>query len=471
VAERLRTDADGARPLVHFTPPTGWANDPNGLVHLDGEWHLCYQHHPHSVDWGPMHWGHAVSTDLLSWTHLPVALMPDRNGTIYSGSAVLDRAGTAGLGGGALVACYTQHTPRTEVQSVAASTDRGRTWHPLPGNPVLRPPSGVPHFRDPKLVRYDDGARGHWVMVLAVGDGAWLYTSDDLLHWEPATRFHPEVGRPNGVWECPDLFPLAVDGSGRRRWVLVAGAIEAAPAGGSGTRYWTGDFDGVTFHPDGPARWVDHGPDCYAVQSWSDVPDGRRVWLGWMSNWAYAARVPAGAWRGRMTLPRTVALTDGDAGPALSQRPVAELAAWLGAPAPLGAAPLPLTGGAGLLRLAVDADGRLAVAVDGSRGHARVAYDGSTRTLTVRRDGTAATAVGPGFTLVCAAAVPPTPDGRVDVNVLVDRGSVEVFAAGGRVALTALVPGLGACRVAVTGDGIDRALVRPVTPPGVDGAG
>ena len=465
----------GQRPLVHFTPPAGWLNDPNGLVHLDGEYHLCYQHHPHSTDWGPMHWGHAVSTDLLTWTDLPIALEPDANGTVYSGSAVVDSDGTAGRGAGALVACYTQFTPEVQVQSVATSTDRGRTWQPLRTNPVLRPPPDTPDFRDPKVVRYREGDRAHWVMALAVGDGVWLYTSDDLRRWEPASRFQPEVGRPHGVWECPDLFPLAVEGAGRSRWVLACGVIDGAPAGGSGTRYWTGDFDGATFTADGPARWVDHGADFYAAQSWSDVPDGRRIWLAWMSNWAYAGRVPADVRRGRMTLPRTLRLVDDGAGLVLAQRPVAELAARLATPVAVDAAPTPVPGGAGRLRVAVDPGGSAEVALSGAGGQACVRYDDGTRRLTVRRDGAAAEALGPGYLATHHVPVPVPADGALDLDVVVDRGSVEVFAAGGRVCATELVAGLEdepAPQVSVHGEGPIGAWLQAITPDaGVGGAG
>lgn len=452
---------DGDRPLLHFTPPTGWLNDPNGLVHLDGEYHLCYQHHPDSTDWGPMHWGHAVSTDLLTWTDLPIALEPDDNGTVYSGSAVVDHAGTAGRGPGALVACYTQCAPGAQVQSVATSVDRGRTWQPLATNPVLRPPPGTDDFRDPKVIRYGQGGRAHWVMALAAGDGVLLYASDDLRRWEPAGRFHPEAGRPHGVWECPDLFPLDVEGTGRRRWVLVAGAAEAAPAGGSGTRYWTGDFDGVTFTADGPARWVDHGADFYAAQSWSDTPDGRRIWLAWMSNWAYASRVPADVRRGRMTLPRTLRLVDD--GAVLAQRPVAELAARLAAPVDAEAAPTPLAGGAGVLRVALDPVGSVEVVLAGVHSRVVVRYDGVAGQLAVTRTGAAAEAVGAGFAATHRTTVAAPGDGPLDLDVVIDRGSVEVLAAGGRVAVTDLAVGLDACHVAVTGDGVVHARVQPVT--------
>lgn len=452
------------RTLLHYEPPSGWLNDPNGLVFHDGEWHLCYQHHPHSLDWGPMHWGHAVSTDLMTWRDLPIALYPDSNGTVYSGCAVIDRRGTAGFGPGAMVAIYTQFTPTTQVQSIAGSTDGGRTWQVHPDNPVLRQPAGVVDFRDPKVSWFGDRDDGHWVMVLAAGDGARFYASRDLVAWEPTGAFAPEHGRPHGVWETPDLFALPVDGPPHRRWVLSAGVLERAPAGGSGTRYWTGDFDGAGFTADAEARWVDHGADFYAAQSWSDVAGGRRIWIAWMSNWMYAAHVPAAAARGQLTVPRQVSLAaDGRDGWALAQRPVDELARHLGAGVPLGTTGVALRTGAALLRLrsrAVDR-GRSTVTITAREAHARVVHDAAAGTVTLDRTGAAG--IGHGFAGAHTAAV--TRGRAVDIDVVIDRSSIEVFADGGRTCLTDLVVGFtggGPVEVAVGGDAVAQADLHHV---------
>ena len=463
-----QTEGTGApvehRPLLHYQPPSGWLNDPNGLVFHDGAWHLCYQHHPGSLDWGPMHWGHAVSTDLVTWRDLPIALYPDSNGTAYSGCAVVDRRGTAGFGPGALVAIYTQFTPTTQVQSVAGSSDHGRTWRVHPGNPVLGQPDGVVDFRDPKVSWFGDADDGHWVMVLAAGDGVRFYASRDLLAWESTGVFVPERGRPHGVWETPDLFALPVEGARGHRWVLSAGATDHAPAGGSGTRYWTGGFDGATFSADAAARWVDHGADFYAAQSWSDVADGRRVWIAWMSNWMYASHVPAAAARGQLTVPRQVGLEpDGADGWVLVQRPVDEIARHLSDPVAPGAG-VPLRTGAAWVRLRTHADahGCAVVTVAAADAHVQVVHDPAAGTVTVDRTGAAG--IGHGFAGVHTA---PVPSGRgVDLDVVIDRSSIEVFADGGRACLTDLVVGLSGdgrpVTVAVGGDAIADADLRHV---------
>lgn len=459
-------DADGAtrRPLVHYTPQSGWLNDPNGLVFHDGEYHLHYQHYPLTLQWGPMHWGHAVSSDLVSWTDLPVALRPDAHGTIYSGSAVVDHRDTAGFGRSALVAVYTQFTPATQVQSVAWSTDRGRTWRVHDGNPVLSPPAGVADFRDPKVFWYGGPLDGHWVMALAAGTAVRLFTSRDLLSWTPASVFAPEVDAPHGVWEMPDLFVLPVANSSDRRWVLAAGAATNGPAGGSATRYWVGEFDGETFtaDPQLPVRWADHGADFYAAQSWSDVPDGRRLWIAWMSNWDYADRLPARGWRGQMTLPRELHLA-GDAC-ALVQRPIGELDRYL-TPAATSSRHVVLETGAAWIRMRTTSAsvGTAAVVLRAGPACVRVTYDASADVLMLDRSAATAADAGDGFGTVQAA--PVSPGRRLDINVLVDRSSVEVFAQGGRVCLTDLVFGLGdahAVSATVEGDLISHFDVRHI---------
>lgn len=453
---------DPQRPVVHYTPPSGWLNDPNGLVYHDGEYHMFYQHHPHSVQFGPMHWGHAVSTDLVCWTDLPIALHPDEHGTIYSGSTVVDRDDTAGFGGDALVAVYTQFTPSTQSQSVAWSTDRGRSWRIHDGNPVLQQPAGVPDFRDPKVFWHGGSKDGHWVMVLAAGPHIRLYTSHDLLTWAPAGVFVPRRAD-RGLWETPDLFCLPVADTSDQRWVLTAGAASGGPAGGSATRYWVGDFDGETFTADPaiPARWVDHGADFYAAQTWSAVSDGRRMWIAWMSNWDYADRVPAVGWRGQMTLPRELGLEDDDGGCVLAQRPAAELSAHLAPAVEPTPQPMALHTGAAWIRVGA-ATGDVAVVLRAGRACVRVDYDADVGAVTLDRTGAAAASIGGAFAAAHHAAVAPR-GGRVDIDVLVDRASVEVFAQDGRVCLTDLVVGFDGehtVSVAAEGHAIDRFAVR-----------
>ncbi|MFC6672897.1 glycoside hydrolase family 32 protein [Marinobacterium aestuariivivens] len=335
----LETTVSGAapsRPAIHFTPAKGWMNDPNGLVYFDGEYHLFYQYYPDARVWGPMHWGHAVSTDLLHWQHLDTALFPDEDGMCFSGSAVVDHRDCSGLFGGepGLIAFYTAHRVLDEAtndyieeQCVAYSRDRGRSWQKYAGNPVIAPP-GFRDFRDPKVIWHE--ASQHWIMALACGQSIRFYRSENLLDWTLASAFGSDQGaHTEGPWECPDLFELALE-DGRRRWVLVVGVGAGKDDWGSFTQYFVGDFDGTGFHNENPADQVllmDESRDFYAAQSWSDVTDGRRLAIAWLNNWHYANQIPESGWRGNMSLPRELALVTTAEGTRLQQRFVRELAA------------------------------------------------------------------------------------------------------------------------------------------------
>lgn len=318
------------RPQYHITPPQKWANDPNGMVYYDGEYHLFYQYHPDDTVWGPMHWGHAISTDLVNWTHLPIALYPDEIGAIFSGSAVIDWHNTAGFGEEAMVAIFTHDGNGRQMQSLAYSTDRGRTWTKYEGNPVIQPPNNIKNFRDPKVFWVEtDEDEGYWVMVVSAGSMVLFFTSPDLKQWETSGGFGLTYGATCGVWETPDLFQLPVDGGSQTRWVLAVAIAGCAPAGGSGIQYFIGDFDGQVFTSENPKEtvlWADFGPDFYAPQSWSNAPDNRKIWLAWMNNWVYAQNIPTSTWRGAFTLPRELSLTNTSNGIRLVQQPVAELA-------------------------------------------------------------------------------------------------------------------------------------------------
>lgn len=325
--------AEPHRPQFHFSPETGWMNDPNGMVYYDGEYHLFYQYTPKEINIpSPKHWGHAISTDLVRWEHLPAALSPDPLGEIWSGSAVVDWKNTSGYRTGdeaVLVAIFTHFQNGLQQQSTAFSNDRGRTWTKYAGNPVI-PNPGLNDFRDPKVFWHPGSER--WVMVLAVGDRVMFYTSPNLIDWQFSSQFGELEGAHGGVWECPDLFPLNVDGNpNEEMWVLLVSVGSGAPNGGSGTQYFIGSFDGETFTNHLPAaavKWVDYGLDNYAGVTFSDIPtrDGRRIFMGWMSNWIYAYRVPTTPWRGAMTLPRELRLVTGpDGDPRLMASPVLEL--------------------------------------------------------------------------------------------------------------------------------------------------
>lgn len=328
----------------HFSPKTQWVNDPNGMVFYENEYHLFYQHYPDSNVWGPMHWGHAVSRDLVDWEHFPIALYPDSLGYIFSGSAVVDWKNTSDLGSASeppLVAIYTYHDPvgskagklNYQTQGIAYSNDKGRTWIKYEGNPVLENP-GIKDFRDPKVIWSDEFNK--WIMVLAVQDHVRFYDSGDLKSWEFLSSFGKEYGGHGGVWECPDLFPMKVDNSNEEKWVLILNINPGGPNGGSGTQYFVGEFDGNDFRldprfqndvSDFKSVWLDHGRDNYAGVTWSDIPeeDGRRILIGWMSNWDYANLVPTTVWRNAMTLPRELKLINTADGYRLRTTPVNEL--------------------------------------------------------------------------------------------------------------------------------------------------
>ena len=311
-------------------------NDPNGLVFFAGEYHLFYQYHPSSSVWGPMHWGHAVSTNLVDWEHLPIALYPDQLGYIFSGSIVIDWHNSAGFQRGiqpAMVAIFTYHDYEAEQagatdfqsQALAFSNDKGRTWTKYEGNPVL-PNQGDRDFRDPKVFWHE--ATAQWVMALAVNDRVQFYGATNLKAWTLLSEFGQADGQHNGLWECPDLFPLEAD-DGTTRWVLLVSLNPSGPNGGSGTQYFVGEFDGQRFTNDNTPEtvlWLDYGRDNYAGVTWSDIPqeDGRRLFIGWMSNWDYTQVVPSKRWRGAMTLPRTLHLMDTANGYRVASRPMQE---------------------------------------------------------------------------------------------------------------------------------------------------
>nr|WP_263324431.1 glycoside hydrolase family 32 protein [Neobacillus sp. Marseille-Q6967] len=311
------------RPQVHFSPKENWMNDPNGLVYYKGEYHLFYQHHPHSKIWGPMHWGHAVSKDLLHWEELPIALYPDELGQIFSGSAVIDKHNTSGFktrDEDVMVAIFTHHGEDNEKQSLAYSNDRGRTWTKYDGNPVISNP-GIKDFRDPKVFWHEESEK--WIMSLACQDRIRFYESPNLIEWELLSEFGSEYGAHGGVWECPDLIQLEVEGESEKKWVLIVSINPGGPNGGSVVQYFVGHFDGTTFTCDDTkdtVKWADHGRDFYAAVTWSNLPEP--VWIGWMSNWQYANQVPTDPFRSVMSIPRKLGLRRENGALTLVQTPI-----------------------------------------------------------------------------------------------------------------------------------------------------
>ena len=332
------------RPNFHFTPNKGWMNDPNGMFYYNGYYHLYFQHYPDSTVWGPMHWGHATSTDMISWKEQPIALYPDELGLIFSGSAVVDLENTSGFSEEnktPVIAMFTHHDMEAdkagktadETQSIAYSLDEGLTYAKYKGNPVIKNPD-IPDFRDPK-VNWDE-ERKQWTMVLAAGQEIKFYASKDLKKWELLSTFGEGIGNHDGVWECPDFFPLPVQGTDETKWVLFVSINPGGPNSGSATQYFVGDFDGKTFKIDDDFQkaqakehsfWVDHGRDNYAGVTWSNVTtsEGGRLFIGWMSNWLYANQVPTEAWRSATTVARELRLIKGTDTYRLISNPVKEL--------------------------------------------------------------------------------------------------------------------------------------------------
>ncbi len=445
------------RPQLHFSPARNWMNDPNGLLFHDGTYHLFFQYNPDGDTWGNMSWGHAVSKDLTHWRELDVALLHDDTEMIFSGSAVFDRDNTSGLGTAdnpPLVAIYTSHLKdgSGQRQSLAFSTDGGRSWAKYEGNPVLD--IGSANFRDPKVFWHAPTSR--WVMVLALSTAykVQLYSSPDLKEWTHLSDFGP-TGATGGIWECPDLFELPVDGGGSR-WVLIVNLNPGGPAGGSAGQYFLGDFDGTTFTADtgGPdVRWLDHGADFYAGVTYNDVPGGRRVLVAWMNNWQYGERIPTQPWRSAMSFPRELALASApveDGGAVLVQRPVAELAALRGRPlARLDGKDVAAGSTPTLVRdtgLCYEVEAELSAAGGAQRfglevrvgnGHrTRVGYDMDSGELYVDRTASGVIAFHDDFPGVHRAPLSLPEGGGLQLRILVDASSVEVFAQDGRVCLT-----------------------------------
>lgn len=323
------------RPQFHYTPQAHWLNDPNGMVYYNGEYHLFFQYYPNDVVWGPMHWGHAISRDLVHWEHMPIALYPDDLGYIFSGSAVIDENNTSGFGSDGdkpMVVIFTYHDPVREAngentfqtQAIAYSLDAGRSFVKYESNPVL-PNPGIADFHDPKVFYHTQTER--WIMILAAHDRVMLYSSANLKDWTFESEFGMEVSVAGDVWECPDLFTLVVEETGVQKWVMLVSVNPGGPNGSSATQYFIGEFDGYRFVNEGSAlQWLDLGRDNYAGVTWSNIPseDGRRLFIGWMSNWLYADRVPTETWRGGMTIPRELSLVADGSGYLLVSKPAAE---------------------------------------------------------------------------------------------------------------------------------------------------
>lgn len=435
------------RPALHFTPPQGWTNDPNGTLWADGEYHLFYQADPDSIANRAQHWGHAVSRDLLHWEHLPTALVPDELGMIWSGSAVHDRDNTSGWGEGGrgpIVTVYTSHGPDgAERQSLAYSLD-GRTFTKYASNPVLAEPSRR-DFRDPRVFRYEPLSL--WVMAVASGDRLRLYHSENLREWCFASEFGPVAELGDAIWECPDLFELPYEGG--TRWVFTLSTTNGGPGDGPGMFYFVGSFDGTRFVAETGPIPVDYGRDFYAAISFYDAP--KPVWIGWQFCWPYSMSIPADTWRGMMSLPRELSLVN-DGGPRLVQQPCVSFEA-LPRAAVLATRAMALRAESALqysscgqvfeISLEMEPSGALELELFASL---RLTVDAGAGEAVLERIEGANDSEHPLFAGERLAA-PLSANAPLRVRVIVDTNAVEVFLQEGRAVLSALTypkkPGRG----------------------------
>ena len=447
------TNREKYRPAYHHTPLYGWMNDPNGMFYKDGKWHLYYQYNPYGSKWQNMTWGHSVSEDLINWQHLPLAIEPDGLGAIFSGSAVVDHNNTVGYGEDAVIAMYTS-AAKSQVQSLAGSRDGGLTFEKYEGNPVLPLSSEA---RDPNM--FWNEKTGEWNLVLAhaLDKEVLLFTSPDMKTWTLQSGFGKGIGAQGGVWECPDLFPLEIDG--KTKWVLIVNINPGGPSGGSAAQYFIGDFDGKTFKADTdkkgniPTKWMDYGKDHYATVSWSNAPDNRRVVIGWMSNWEYAPEVPTTQFRSANTLPREMKLFKGADGEIyLASAPVKELDALRGNVL-TESGKRQLTGDAADFEIPAQSDGiyeivanfeasknsKVEFTLSNKKGEKVVmTYNAVDRTMSFDRTAAGISDFSPTFPAVTVA---PTLEnkGKIELRIFVDKSSVELFGNDGQFVMTNLV--------------------------------
>lgn len=442
-----RITADNYRPLFHFSPPYGWMNDPNGMVYHDGMFHMYYQWNPYSTDWASMHWGHAVSRDLMHWQDLPAVFEPEGPETDYwSGCIVFDRDNTCGRFGedGGLVAIYTHRLNGLQEQHVAFSSDGGNTFTPYEGNPVI-PNCGVADFRDPKVFWMENDS--HWHLVLARYDTLEFYRSPDLLRWEKTGEFGSGYGLHCGFWECPDLYPLSLEETGETKWVLQCGDSPA-----SRTQYFIGHFDGQSFHCEdapGTIRLLDYGYEDYSGVTYSNVPDGRRLFVGWLNGtWLWNC-TPTKGWRGVFSVPRALKLLRRNGHTVLAQMPVDEIRSLytrqlsLSRSLPEGLSPLPSESSCLDLQLHFHADSHahsagIVLGASGGDG-LKIGIDFDRKRLFVdRSNGCRDDFIQPGQVFSKRIEAPVEFDTDISLRILFDQTVAEVFAQDGSVCISAL---------------------------------
>ena len=449
------TNREKYRPVYHHTPLYGWMNDPNGMFYKDGVWHLYFQHNPYGSKWQNLSWGHSSSKDLINWTPEPEALEPNGLGMVFSGSCALDTNNTAGYGKDAVLGLYTS-ADVSQTQSLVWSKDNGKTFEFYPANPIITLESEA---RDPNM--FWDEKAGQWVLLLAhaLEHEMLVFTSPDMKEWTLQSSFGKGIGAQGGVWECPDLFKLKVDGTDEEKWVLICNLNPGGPFGGSATQYFVCDFDGKTFNADTdsegkiPTKWMDYGKDHYATVSWSDAPDNRRTVIGWMSNWQYAAEVPTMQYRSANTLPRDLSLFRApDGNIYLSSAPSPELLALrdklsvnvkkanIRKKAVRYSLP---EANSGVCEILLDVDARKSEQInfiiannDGEK--VVMEYDVADHTLSFDRRESGNVDFSQDFP---AVTVSPTfeDNGKISLRIFIDRSSIEVFGNNGQFVMTNLV--------------------------------
>lgn len=439
------------RPAFHHTPDYGWMNDPNGMFFKDGVWHLSYQWNPYGSKWENMSWGHSTSNDLVHWNSQNPVLYGDALGAVFSGSAVVDKNNTAGFGKDAVVALFTS-AGASQVQSLAHSSDDGMTYERYPGNPVI---AYERESRDPNM--FWDAENGRWVLLLAsaLDHEMLIFTSPDLKEWSLQSKFGNGYGSQAGVWECPDLLRLPVEGTDKEKWVLICNINPGGPFGGSATQYFVGDFDGSKFIADSPAevtKWMDYGKDHYAAVSFSNAPDDRAIMIGWMSNWEYANDVPTMQFRSANTLPREVSLFEFNDGQTyLASVPAKEVDLLRGTPKHFhpgkvgkGAKRLSLpTANDGICEIEFEADlkkdSNLEIVLSNPEGENVVmTLNAADDTFSMDRRNSGLTDFSEYFPCVTTAPA-YNGTGHYKVRIFVDRSSIEAFSADGHFSMTNLV--------------------------------
>ena len=420
------TNREKFRPQYHHSPAYGWMNDPNGMFYKDGEFHLYYQFNPYGSQWENMTWGHSTTKDLIHWEAQPIAIEPDAIGSIFSGSCVVDKNNTSGFGKGTIVAFYTS-AGQHQTQSMAYSTDNGKTLKKYENNPILT--SDIPDFRDPKVFWNPEIQK--WNLILAAGQEMRIYSSPNLKDWTYESSFGKEYGNHDGVWECPDLMKLQVRGTDKQKWMLICNINPGGPFGGSATQYFVGEFDGHKFTCDTKpevTKWMDYGKDHYATVTFDNAPDGRKIAIAWMSNWQYANQVPTKQFRSANSIARDLGLYEYQGDTYCSVIPSKENLALRGKTVkkPTQAC-----------EIVVDMKSATEIVLWNTKGEQVVmSYDGAKHLFKMDRTKTGDNTFSEAFPAETCA---PTYGDIKQLRIFIDNSSIEAIDADGKMAMTNLV--------------------------------